>query len=266
MRPLLILLLALTFKECTPQIHPVYMPGFDFKLFRQTPVRGLADAVETDDSARVRAAVHAEKAALDFQESKFGNSLLTLAAVNNKAVAVKVLLDSGANPNLRSSKYGLTPFLAACGYGGMNRISIEILDNLIKHGGNVNDSEVRVISLPGGLDTQKHTALEFSIYYGTLETVKLLVDNGAKLDIYPRDGPRSLPYIATLNPRFHILRYLLIEKGVPIPDYAVIRNEGDCNEEKISLKQILIEEGPEYYPDKEKERKEIIQYLINKGK
>jgi hypothetical protein len=93
MKPLLILFLALTFKGCKPQTSPVYMPGFDFKLFRHTAVRELADAVEADDSARVRAAIHAEKADLDLMDLKLGNSLLALAVVNNKALAAKALLD-----------------------------------------------------------------------------------------------------------------------------------------------------------------------------
>jgi len=266
MKPLFILLLAFTFKACKPQISPVYMPGFDFKLFRHTPVWDLANAVEADDSARVRAAVHAEKADLDFQDFKFGNSLLTLAVVNSKVLAAKVLLDSGANPNLRSAKYGLTPFLAACRYGDMNKKRIEILGYLIKCGADVNGRQIQVDSTHRDIGTITNTALEFSIEFGTLETVKLLVDSGAKLDIYPKDGPRSLPYLATLSPRSDILRFLLIEKGVPIPDYAVIRNKGERNEEKISLKQIIIERGARIDSTQEKDRKEILEYLKSQGK
>jgi hypothetical protein len=94
----------------------------------------------------------------------------------------------------------------------------------------------------------------------------MLVDSGAKLDIYPKDGPRSLAYLATLSPRSDILRFLLIEKGVPIPDYAVVRNKGERNEQKISLKQIIMDRGASNDPTQEKDRKEILEYLTSQGK
>jgi len=267
MKLLLILMLALSFSACESQIAHQYSPGFDFKLFRHTPVQDLADAVEGDDPARVRAAVHADKANLDFQDEKFGNSLLSLAVYNNKVLAAEVLIDSGANPNLRSAKYGTTPFLTACEYGFVrSKPRLELFSYLITHGGNVNDSEVPLDGTHGEIDTLSNTALVFLIKSGNLANAKLLIDNGAKLDIYPKNGPRSLAFHAAIAPRLDILRYLLIEKGVPIPDYVVIRNEGERTEENISLRQLLMERRDSGEPAKEKMRAEILDYLTSKGK
>jgi hypothetical protein len=267
MKLLLILMLALSFDACESQISHQYSPGFDFQLFRHTPVSDLADAVEGDDPARVRAAVHTEKTNLDFQDEKFGNSLLTLAVFNHKVLAAKVLLDSGANPNLRSAKYGLTPILAACEYGIVwDKPRLELLGYLITHGGNVNDFEVPLAGNPGKIDTLAKTALVFLIESGNVAAVKLLIDSGARLDIYPKNGPRSLAFHAAIVPRLDILRYLLIEKSVPIPDYVVIRNEGERTEEKISLRQLLMERRDSDDPNKEKLRSEILQFLASKGK
>jgi hypothetical protein len=267
MKLLLILMLALSFNACESQISHQYSPGFDFKLFRHTPVSELADAVEADDPARVRAAVHREKANLDFKDEKFGNSLLTMAVFNNKVLAAKVLLDSGANPNLRSAKYGLTPLLAACEYGIVwDKPRLELLGYLITHGGNVNDCEVPLTGNHVNSNTLTNTALVFLIKSGNVAAAKLLIDNGAKLDIYPKDGPRSLAFHAAIVPRLDILRYLLIEKSVPIPDYVVIRNEGERTEEKISLRQLLMERQDSDDPTKEKLRSEILQFLTGKGK
>lgn len=266
MKPVLILFLALTVNDCKSQIPVPYSPGFDFKLFRNTPVRDLADAVEADDPDRVRAAVHTDKANLDFQDPKFGNTVLTLAVFNNKVVAAKVLLDSGANPNLRSPNYGLTPFLAACKYGYLDTKNLEIFEDLIKHGADVNDREIEVDTTDRIGDTIITTALQYTVSSGSLAAVKLLVDHGAKLNVPPKRGVRSLLFLAALSPRLDVLRYLLIEKGLPVPDYLFIRNEGDPIEKKITLRQLLMERPPDKNPVEIKERKEILEYLTSKGR
>ena len=264
MKPLLILFLGLTLFGC--KLHPrhYYMPGYDFKLFSHTPAAALADAVEADDTARVRAAIHANKANLDFQDPKFGNTLLTLAVMDFKYLAAKVLLDSGANPNLRSGEYGRTPFLTTCLFILNQKQRIELLDEMIRHGANVNDSEIPTDSTGRDVDTLERTALVYSIESMSLETVKLLVDHGAKLDIYPKDGSRSL--VRHAAPRLDILRYLLIEKNIPIPDYVVIRNEGNPTEKKLSLRELLLEDADRDDPSDAKLRKEILDWLASKGK
>jgi len=258
--------LALTIKACTPHRSSNYMPGFDFNLFQNTSVSGLALAVDADDTARVRANVHMTKGNIDIQDTKFGNSLLTLAVVNNKGLAAKVLLDSGADPNLRSPKYDLSPFLAACRYGSMDHNRLEILAALVKHGADVNSKQTLVYKNSGLRDSLARTALEFSIEFGTLETVKLLIDNGAKLDAYPKDGPGSLMYMATIVPRYDILRYFLLEKRIAIPDYVVIRDNNGVTGEKISLRQIITERGVANNPAQEELRVEILKYLRVHGK
>jgi Ankyrin repeats (3 copies) len=266
MKPLFILLLAVAIKGCRPHSFSPYGPGFDFNLFRNTPVWDLGVAVEADDTAGVRMRVHAAKGNIDFQDPKFGNSLLTLAVVNNKGLAAKVLLDSGADPNLRSRKYDLTPFLAACRYGNMDTNNLEILSVLVKHGADVNSKQIQVYENGGVMDIATRTALEFSIKFGTLETVKLLIENGANLDIYPKDGPGSLLYMATIARRYNILRFLLIEKRIAIPDYVVIRESSKVGKEKISLRQIIVEKGVAMDPTQEKLREEILEYLSAHGK
>ena len=264
MKPFLTLLLCIMFNGCKSQSRHYYPPGYDFRLFSNTPAAALADAVEADDTARVRAAIHADKASLDFKEVKFGNTLLTLAYMDSKYLAAKVLLDSGANPNLRSAKYGSTPFLTSCHFIFKQKQRIELVDEMIRHGANVNDTEVPTESAHGDIDILGRTALVYSIKSMSLETVKLLVDHGARLDIYPKDGWRSLARYA--DTRLDILRYLLMEKNIPIPDYVVIRNEGHPSEKKLSLRQVLLEDADRDDPSKGKLRKEILDWLAGKGK
>jgi ankyrin repeat protein len=266
MKPLLIVFLALAVNECKSQSYPRYGPGYDFKLFRNTPVRELADAVESDDPVRVRAAVHAEKAYLDFQEPKFGSTLLKLTVLNKKVFAAKVLLDSGANPNLRSPKNGSTPFLIACRFAAWNPKVLQILDEMVRHGADVNDREIRVDTTNGSVDTMTTTALQHTVQSGKLAAVKLLIDNGAKLDAQPKKGVGSLLFLASAATQLDILRYLLIEKKIPVPEYLFIRNEGDPNAKEMTLRQLLMERAPDNDPVEVKELKEILAYLKSKGR
>jgi len=240
------------------------MPGFDFALFRHTPVRELASAVEADDTARIRAAIAAAMGNIDYQEPKFGNSLLTLAVVDNKPLATKMLLEFGANPNLHSPQDDLTPFLAACEYLDYNLKNWrenwrQVLALLIDHGANVNDSQTTVQHNGKYSHTLTVTALEYVVRFGKVDVVELLLDKGARLDIYPKNGPSSILVLAAYN--LDVLRYLLVEKGVSIPDYAVIREEGTVNEKKLSLEQLLVEDSVGENSHRREQYNEILTFL-----
>jgi hypothetical protein len=89
--------------------------------------------------------------------------LLTLAVVDNKPLASKMLLEFGANPNLRSPHDNLTPFLAACQYFGFKFENWrenwrETLALLIDYGANVNDSQTTVQHNGPYADTVTKTA------------------------------------------------------------------------------------------------------------
>lgn len=261
-----VLLFALI--ACENRRSTIYSPGFDFALFRRTPVWELAGAVEADDTARLRAAIVAAPGNIDYQEAKFDNSLLTLAVVDNKSLAAKMLLEFGANPNLRSADNNLTPFLAACQYFDYNFKDWrenwrKVLALLIAHGANVNDSQRTIQHNGPYADTVTNTALDYVVRFGPVDVVRLLLDNGARLDIYPKNGPKSILFRATYN--LDVLRYLLIEKGVPIPDYIVIRNEGTSKKKKLSLGQLLVEHSAAANSRQRPKYNEILAFLAKHG-
>jgi hypothetical protein len=211
-------LLVVAFDSCKGGAHEFYPPGFRFSLFANSPVSQLADAVNADDTASIRNLIATGKPDVNYQEPKFGNSLLTLAVVDYKPLATKMLLEFGANPNLRSPHSNLTPFIAACRYGGSNRFN----DAMIKW------RDLLALLIDRGAEVNDTTAFGYVLGNGTLDIVKLFPARGARLDIYPKDGYKSILVRALYN--LNVLRYLLIDKGVPIPAYAVVREEGTVNE------------------------------------
>jgi hypothetical protein len=92
-----------------------------------------------------------------------------------------------------------------------------------------------------------------------VDIVKLFLAKGARLDIYPKDGYESVLVQANYN--LNVLRYLLIEKSVPIPAYAVIREEGTPNEKKLTLSQLLEERSDAILPRERAVFGEIMRYL-----
>jgi len=245
-----------------------YSPNFDFALFNATPVRDLAKAVEAEDTIKIYSLVKEKKMNIDLRDVKFGYSLLTLAIHNNKTYSIRKLLSLGADPNLRSPKDNSTPFLIACNYAFRIKDMPGILSLLIRNGADANSEQIKKLSYSSG-DTviYKRTALQFLCISGTIECVKVLVDNGARLDVYPVNGEGSILSEATYNPRLDILRYLLIDKKVPIPDYCVVQEENTPHERKMSLRECIIYERKQLKDDHQLQiEKEILDFLAANGK
>jgi len=245
----------------------IYSPGFDFSLFKNTSVDKLAKAVEEQDTLKIESLIKKGNLNTDYQEPKFGYSLLTLALHNNKEYSAKKLLDLKANPNIKSPRDNSTPFLIACRFA----LHIEnigyILSLLIEKGADVNSEQVEELQNSAGEKIKhKKTALQYLCDFGNVSCIKLLVEKGAKLNIYPVNGEGSIITEATLNPRLDILRYLLIDKRVPIPDYCVVREEGTPHERKISLRNLINERKELQDADQQQVEQEILKFLDANGK
>ena len=263
-----VLLIVVSSTHCQSPVK--YPPGYDFALFKDSPVRELAKAVEKDDSSMIIRALKLEKPSINYQEPKYGSSLLLLSIMNYRPTAIKLLLEFGADPNLRSKEDNSTPFLTACEYGANANYqyaaqswqSMFVL--LLDHGANVNDSSTRVRTNNGvKYDTVTTTALEYLVEFSSLDVIKLALEKGARLDIYPRNGTRSILVSASHN--LPVLKYLLEKKGVPIPDYAVIRQAGTPAERKITLRDLLVEKAATIRPEEHGILNEIEDFLAAHG-
>ncbi|TRX26633.1 hypothetical protein FNW25_08405 [Flavobacterium franklandianum] len=63
--------------------------GNDYRLFQDTPARVLAKAVEAGDVKKIKEEVFQKKVSVDYQESRFGNTLLMLAIFNSEYDSAK---------------------------------------------------------------------------------------------------------------------------------------------------------------------------------
>lgn len=190
--------------------------GDDYRLFQDTPAWELAKAVQDNDVDKVDEEVKKNPKIINYQESKYGNTLLHLSIFNDDYKGFKELLKLGANPNIADSFHCTTPLIEAC-ESFDNRT--KYVEELIKYKANIN-----YIECNDGKAKQKtnKTALVAASRTGHLKIVKLLVENGADID-YRKGSNGSAISSAVLRNSYNIVLYLL-EQGA------------DCN-------QVLYEKG-----------------------
>ena len=85
----------------------------DYRLFQDTPAWILAKAVEDDNLEKIKKEVIDNKVDINYQESRFGKSLLMLAIINNQYNTSEELLKLGANPNLKDFYRGSNAIIDA---------------------------------------------------------------------------------------------------------------------------------------------------------
>jgi len=191
--------------------------GDDYRLFQDTPAWILAKAVWEDDIDKIVEEVKKNPQVINYQESKYGNTLLHLSIFNDNYRGFKELLKLGANPNIADSFHCTTPLIEAC-ESYENRA--KYVEELIKY-----KADINYIECNEGKAEQKtnKTALIAASRTGNLKVVKMLVKNGADI-LYKRGSSgESALSSAVLGSHYDMVLYLL-EQGA------------DCN-------QVLYEKG-----------------------
>lgn len=240
------------------------LPGFEFELFQETPVWELAKAVKKEDVKKINDLLKDSNIKVDYQELKFGNTLLILAVANEKFNSAEALLINGGNPNLPDFYKHDNAVTTLC-----RDLHIEencdtsILSLVLRHGGNVNYQLKYVDSLYGEITTNP---LRIATYAGKcLNFIRVLVDHGADINEYNSE-PNNTPVAGSIfSESLDVAKYLLMEKKARIPEYCFIRPKGEKPyEQKITITQYLNEKQYKKGSANYKLREEIITYLKSK--
>ena len=232
--------------------------GNDYRLFQDTPVWVLAKAVEDNDVEKIKEEVIHNKVNINYQESRFGNSLLMLAITNSQYKTTEELLKLGANPNLKDFYRGTNAVIDAA-----DNEDPKYLKLVLKYGGNANSLE----TAPGKEGNQaRSTALNNAISYidkYSLERVKLLVNAGADIN-YSNNGPEvftNLPLSDALAQKNMDALLYLLEKGADYNKIMYTMADGHKVYILEGLRTVIIDLNSEQYKPKIK----AIQFLKNKG-
>ncbi|SMC55574.1 ankyrin repeat domain-containing protein [Chryseobacterium sp. YR221] len=224
--------------------------GADYRLFQDTPAWGLAKAVWDNDVEKIDEEVKKNPKVLDYQERKYGKTLLHLSSYNDNYKAFKELLRLGANPNIADSSHCTSPLIEVV---ESSKDKTQYVEQLIKYKANVN-----YVECIKGKEKQKtkRTALITASGSGYLTIVKLLVQNGA--DINYNDGSQSGSALgsATLSRNYDIVLYLL-QKGADCNLFLYKKYNSDNSETPIYMKDWINHEADH----SAKEYPEIINIL-----
>ena len=243
-----------------------YLPGFDFKLFKNTPAAQLADAVEDEDIEEIRNILRNKSVDVDFKEPKYGHTLLMLAVADDKQKSTAELLEAGANPNLRSNYGDDNALTISIEYNDGNCDTM-ILRSLIHHWTDLNAvRNIDRIESNGMHTVIKDTPLMMAARNDCFPIVKCLVENGADINKYTYYDGFSAITESIIHDNLSITKYLLIDKQADIPQYCFIRFEGKPNEQKLTLTDLLNEEKFDVGSQNYKLRETILEYLNSKGK
>ena len=136
--------------------------------------RDLIHAVWSNDPNRVREFLDS---GLSVETKDVGGTpLLLTAAEEGSTRIVKILLERGANPNIRSPHYGQSPLHGAC-----ENFDVESIKDLVARGADVN-----------AVDDHGQTPLMVAASTTDRDTVKFLIEHGANPNAVSRDGNTPL--------------------------------------------------------------------------
>lgn len=242
-----------------------YLPAFDFKLFSNSPVKELAKAVEKEDVQKINQILKDTLIKVDYQEQKFGHTLLMLAIANNKIKSVEALLKNSANPTLSTkNKEDNSWSIATENYPDLCDTSI--LSLLADFNNDINFIQnIDRVENNGMHSIVKRTLLMIAVRNDCYAISKFLIDKGANINEYTYyDGYGAITE-AIIQNNINIAKYLIINKGAIIPEYCYIRDKNGKNEEKLTVTDLLNEQQYDKGTKNYKLREEIINYLKSKN-
>lgn len=106
--------------SCSSQSNDSHMDDRrNIEIFNQTPAWRLVKAIDNDNIEAIKLIIQSDPSLLNYQEPTFGISPLQRAVGSRHYEAAKLLLELGANPNLKSD-IGDSPIYEALGDGWYN--------------------------------------------------------------------------------------------------------------------------------------------------
>lgn len=227
--------------------------GYDYRLFQKTPAWELAKAVWDDDFKKINELTKKDKNLINYQDPKFGETLLFLTMWHNQKETFKLLLSLGANPNIHDTYDGTSPIIEAC----QERLDIEFVLILLRNGANPNDIEV---GKRRDDNQTRYTPLMAAAKSGNIDLVELLVNKGANLN-YKNEFDRSVLSESITQGKYDVILYLL-KNGV---DYRMPTSQNEDLHKTYYIEDELQYMLPELNSSEYKTKMLIVDFLKGKG-
>lgn len=190
------------------------------KIFKGTPVWELALAVKGEKTRTIEKLAKENPDLLNYQEPKYGATLLLWAVGMEKYKSAEALLKCGADPNIASTVDGMTPLYLAAGFSWVDNYAKKdpkFVKLLLKYNADPN------INYGGDSINEPGTSpLMNSIPCG-IEKTKALIEAGADINHKTESGRTAatealgMGQNATLE-ALEYAHYLIVEKKAKVSD------------------------------------------------
>lgn len=234
--------------------------GNDYRLFKNTPVWDLAQAVRDEKVDRIKELLNKKGVDVNYQESRYGSTLLMLSIINEQYSSFKALIEGGANVNVHDTYDGRSAIINAAAIQSDTANSANYLKLLLIHGANPNDEEVGERRIGNKQrKTPLVTACEDVISFKSpLSKVKVLVEAGANVN-YKNEFNMTPLRAVVLCKHYDVLLYL-INNGM---DYksVISTNEGKNYYLWDKLRFSLLPLNSEKY----KQKMAVVEFLKQQG-
>ena len=243
------------------------LTGRDYRLFQNTPAWELAKAVEDENTKKIDKIVSENPEIINYQESKYGNTLLMLTIMNQQLKPFKALLKRGADVNIHNTFDGTSSLIKACSSKFYN---ITFVKMLIEYGADVNDVEIGERRKENGT---RLTPLIAASRTGRLDLVRFLVSKGADVNYQNEFGQSALSKSVMVDE--YKVAYYLLQNGADYNRPIYYRFDNSVPIEKrdpkdkgkpMYLWDVLKEDLSEFGTSEYKYKMLIIDFLKNKDK
>ena len=243
------------------------LTGGDYRLFQNTPAWELAKAVEDENTEQIDKIVSENPELINYQESKYGNTLLMLTIMNQQLKPFKVLLKRGADVNIHNTFDGTSSLIKACSSKFYNIIFVKML---IEYGADVNDVETGERRKENGT---RLTPLIAASRTGRLDLVRFLVSKGADVNYQNEFGQSALSKSVMVDE--YKVAYYLLQNGADYNRPIYYRFDNSVPIEKrdpkdkgkpMYLWDVLKEDLSEFGTSEYKYKMLIIDFLKSKDK
>jgi ankyrin repeat protein len=247
-----ILLIIITASVCIYQMNnrAYAVEGYEIlkvHIYKNTPAQELALAVKRQNIKRIEKIIRNKPELLNYQDPKYGATLLLWAVGTERYRSAEALLKCGADPNIASNDKttwgGQTPLWVAAGYSWVDRHAKKdpkYVKLLLRYGADPNLGYSGFdISVGKSMVEVGNSPLMQSIGCG-IEKTKVLIEAGADINYKTKSGRTAA--ITALNAggpnatleAMRYAHYLIVEKKAKVsePYYRnlILFKEDDPNE------------------------------------
>jgi hypothetical protein len=261
------LLFIFLLTSCINRDRPVdktELTGSDYRLFQETPAWELAKAVQDGNEERIEELINKDPKIINYQEPKYGSTLLILTVMNQQMKSLKILLKNKADVSIHNTYDGASAIIEA---SSSKYYDTDFAKILLQNGANVND--IQINRKESG---KANTPLIRAAKVGAFDLVELLVKNGANIN-YQNLSKQSALSESAIRDHYKISLYLL-QNGAdyrrPIfyrPDYSIPYEKQDPAEvgEPIFLVDLLREDLFGLLTFEHRDKMKIVDFLKSKG-